>query len=285
MSAIMEKGYQQAIPQEQSKQLWNEENLSEERIHNLVVSLIPDAETRAGRNLGLHVIDGNDPNSDIGRFVEWKVFENRFENHLEEMEAEYGPYDSASVFLVVLDYEKEQPAAVLRIVKPEESVGLKSIKDLSDSDYTINPWFNPEDTEESLLKEIGAPDKWHTVDISTMAVMPQYISRHSRDAVSAALYSSCIRWSLENNFNYWVTIVDERILTMMQAWGEPFKEFEGKGYEQYLGSKASKPMHTELYSGLKKVKDFDQNIYDLYTRGTGLENNMVIPDFVLPESL
>jgi hypothetical protein len=284
MSETIEKRLSPDMINEQPRIIWSEENLSDERIHDLVVNLIPDEETRAGRSLGLHVIDGNDPNSDIGRYVEWKVLDEKFENNLEEMAREYGSYDAASVFLVVLDYEKQVPAAVLRIIKPTENIGFKSIKDLTSENRDVNPWYNPNDTEDSLLTEIGAPDKWHTADISIMGVMPAYRSAHSRNFVSGALYSSCIRWSLENDFNYWVTIVDHRILKMMQDWGEPFKEFVGKDYQHYLGSKASKPMHTELYSGLEKVKAFDQNIYDLYTKGTGLENIFVLPNFVLPES-
>jgi hypothetical protein len=70
---------------------------------------------------------------------------------------------------------------------------------------------------------------------------------------------------------------------MMQSWGEPFIEFEGKDYKPYLGSKSSKPMHTELFSGLKKVKAFSEDIHNLYTKGAGLDSSFVLPEFILPE--
>lgn len=273
------------ITSEQHSSSWSNEMLSEDRIHDLLTDLIPDQETRAGRNMGLHVVDGNDPHSDIGRYIEWKVFEQRFGNGLETMREEYEPYDKTSVFLIVLDYEKEKPAAVLRLILPTNETEMKSIKDLLNPDTEVNHWYNAKDTEASLLQEIGATDSNNTVDIGTMAVLPAYASAHARDGVSAALYSSCVRWSLENDYNYWVTIVDERILNLMQAWGEPFLEFKDKGFEPYLDSEASRPVHLELYSGLEKVKAFDSKIYDLYTKGSGLENVFVLPEFVLPESL
>lgn len=275
---------------EQSLDPWSPEAMADDRIHDLVVDLIPDEETRAGRSMGLHVIDGADPHADVGKYVEWKVFEKRFRNDLDEMREAYSPYDGSSVFLIILDYEKEQPAAVVRVIKPDSPTGLKSTKDITNPDTEKNPWYNPTDTEAKILEEIGDHDQQHTLDISTMAVMPEYRRNHGEESASAVLYSSCVRWSLENGYNYWITIVDERILGQMQEWGEPFLEFEGKGeFRPFMGSKASKPMHSELYSGLKKVKAYDlahnKDIHGLYTKGRGLENAFVLPEFTLPENV
>ncbi len=264
---------------------WTPETMSQEHIHDLVIDLIPSEEIRKGRNIGLHVINNDDPHADIARYTEWKVFLDAFGNDMDTMEEEYGPYDDGSTFLLVLDYEKEQPAAVLRLMTSNGKIGLKTINDLLNPDVDKNPWYNPSDTETSLFNEIGVQDQSHLVDIGTMGVMPEYRAAHTRDAVSAVLYSSCVRWSLENDYNYWVTIVDERILTMMQDWGKPFLEFDGKGFESYLDSKRSRPMHLEVYSGLQKVKAFDEGVYDLYTKGTGLDNKYVLPGFILPESM
>jgi hypothetical protein len=172
---------------------------------------------------------------------------------------------------------------VIRIIRPSGK-GLKSLNDLA---QPASPWFKDGDTLEQRWAEVGN-DPEHTLDISTMAVMPDYRSGHATDGASAALYSTCVRWSLANGYNRWVAIVDKKIHDMMQAWGEPFQHFEGAGWAKYLDSKKSRPIHAELYSGLEKVKAFDQqmseqagqqmDIHGLYTRGAGLDKEFVLPD-------
>ncbi|HVV25729.1 MAG TPA: GNAT family N-acyltransferase [Candidatus Saccharimonadales bacterium] len=268
----------------QSVASWSPESFDAQRIEGFVEDLTPDEEIRQGRRFGLHVIEGNEPASDIGRFVESQVFDEFFQNDLERMKQEYSPYDAESTFLSVLDYEEKKPVGVIRIIRPSEA-GLKSLNDLVDPS---GPWFKEGDTVEKRFSEIGS-DPEHTVDISTMAIMPEYRTNHAADGASAALYSSCVRWSLAHGYNRWVTIVDESIYDMMQSWGEPFQPFKDAEWASYIDSAKSIPVHTELHSGLEKIKRFDQDmtqkfgnpvdIHGLYTRGVGLEKDFVLPDF------
>jgi hypothetical protein len=272
------------LPEEEQPAVisWTPESLAPERIKGLVEDLIPTEEERAGRQFGVHIIDGQDPHSDIGRSVEAEVFDEFFDNNLQKMKEEYGPYDDASTFLTVLDYENGRPVGAIRIIRPSGE-GLKSMNDLAEPD---SPWYKKGDTLEKRWAEIGN-DPEHTLDISTMAIMPEYRSNHAEDGASAALYSTCVRWSLDNGYNRWVAIVDQKIHDMMQAWGEPFGHFEGADWEKYLDSPKSRPIHTELYSGLKKIKAFDEamskqtgqpmDIHGLYTRGAGLDKMFVLP--------
>ena len=76
---------------------------------------------------------------------------------------------------------------------------------------------------------------------------------------------------------------------MMQSWGEPFQAFAGTDWASYLDSEKSLPVHTELTSGLQRIKAFDRamtektgqlmDIHGLYTRGIGLEEEFVLPAF------
>lgn len=268
----------------QPSEIWNEKTLNLTRIKQLITDITPDDETRQGRQYGLHVIDGQDESSDIGRFVEWTVLDEFFKNNLKRIQEEYARYDSSSTFLVVVDYEKNEPMGVLRIIRPSPE-GLKSMNDLVS---TESPWYRQGDSLDSRFAEIG-DDPQHTVDIATMTVMPDYRTDHAEAGTSAVLYSSCVRWSLENNFNRWVTIVDKKIYDMMQSWGEPFTAFNETDWEEYLDSPKSLPVHTELYSGLEKIKRFDEvtsqetgnevDIHGLYTQGRGLEEQFVLPNF------
>ncbi|MCA9341683.1 hypothetical protein KC952_04105 [Candidatus Saccharibacteria bacterium] len=262
---------------------WSPELLNPDRVSQLITDLIPNHEIRMNRRYGVHIIDGSDPSSDIGRFVEWTVFDEYFSNDLSVMEQEYGPYDKFSTFIMVLDYDKIEPVGVIRIISPSDN-GLKSINDMTSPG---SPWYCEGDTAEGRLAEVGV-DANNTVDIATMAVMPEYRSNHAADGVSAALYSTCVRWSMQNNCNGWVATVDSKIYNMMQAWGEPFKDFDHADWAAYLDSLSSKPVHLELLTGLEKIKKLDVemsrsgqlvDVHGLYTRGAGLEDKFVLPAF------
>ena len=272
---------------------WSAEMLNVGRIKQLVSDIMPSEQVRAGRTMGLHVIEGSDVHADIGRYVEWQVFENAFGNDIDTMRSEYEPYDSASVFLTLVDYEKQQPAAVIRLIKPEGPKGLKSLNDLisptleqPDGTQIQNPWYEAGDTLESRLNEVGN-DGSKIVDIGTMAVMPEYRSAHAQAGASAVLYSSCARWSFEQDYPFWVTIIDERALRMIQSWGEPFENFDHADYASYLDSSSSIPMHLDLYKCVPKIRAYDEvngsDIFGLYTQGSGLKEQYVLPDFTLPD--
>jgi hypothetical protein len=264
---------------------WSAESLDEARIQGLIRTLKPCDDVIGNRQFGVHVIESTEDAADIGRFVEAKVFNDHFGNDLEVMKREYGPYDEQSTFLVAIDYQSDKPVGVIRIIRPSEA-GLKSMHDLINPNSS--PWFRHGDTEEKRFNEVGQ-NPYETVDIATMAIMPSYRSNHAKVGASASLYSTCVRWSLANGFNQWITIVDKNIYEMMQGWGEPFKTFEGAGFAPYLDSSESLPVHTELISGLEKIRKFDAamsetygtmvDIHGLYTKGEGLHDMFVLPEF------
>lgn len=259
------------IPEE-SVSRWSIENLGLDRIQQLVRDMTPTDKVRAGRKQGVHIIDGSDPDSDIARFVEWKVFDVEFHNDLEEMSDLYSLYDSTSTFLVVLDYENSTPVGVVRLIEPTD-VGNLTLKEITHPD---SPWYNENETEKLRLLEIGnIPER--TLDIATMAVMPEYRSSHAIDGTSAALYSTCVQWSLSHGYDIWTTIVDQKIFNQMQSWGEPFTPFTGTEFKPYMGSSNSIPVHADLRTGLERVRLFDEGVYRLYTQSAGLESQYVLP--------
>ena len=71
---------------------------------------------------------------------------------------------------------------------------------------------------------------------------------------------------------------------MIQDWGEPFEAFEGCDFAPFLDSPASLPVHLNLPNGFQKIVDtlgeeMGGHIVDLYTKGTGLHETFVLPDF------
>lgn len=272
--------------QREDMPIWSPESLESGRISQLVQDLIPSEEVRKGRNFGVHVVEGTEPHADIARSVEAAVFEEYFGEDLEVMREGYAPYDAASTFLVALDYENAKPVGAIRLICSSEA-GFKSLNDLVAPE---SPWHKEGDTLEQRFTEIGS-DPEHTVDIGTMAVMTEYRSNHAATGASASLYSSCVQWSLATGHNRWMTIVDKKIYDMMQAWGEPFTAFQNTDWAPYPypSSANALPVHLELHSGLERIKQFDikmsqehgqtMDVHGLYTRGTGLEQHFVLPEF------
>lgn len=250
---------------------WTEQSFSPERMKQLIAEVTPSDEVRQGRKFGVHVFDGSDPHSDIGRCVEHTVFMKFFRNDLDVMREAYGPYDEHSTLLTVVDYEAQEPVGVVRVIEPSD-LDVITLAEIQNPKYPWSAGLNMTDR----WHEVG-DDPAHTLDITTMAVMPNYQTAHSKNGASASLYSTCVRWSLAHGYNYWVSIVDKRIHTSMQAWGEPFEDFEGADWAPYMGSKASKPVHLKLDSALEKVRAFDEGIHALYTQSAGLEHQFVLP--------
>lgn len=267
-------------PQTPEPTTWSPESFDPARLADMIEDLTPSEEQRQGRAMGVHIIDGLDPRSDVGRYIEAEVFREFFpSNDLDLMRREYGPYDATSTFLTVLDYENKQPVGVIRMTRPE-GAGLKSLDDLVAAD---SPWANPAAGYNERLQEMGN-DYEHSADIATFAVMPDYRSGHAADGASASLYSTSVRWSLANGYPNWISIIDQKPLGMIQEWGEPFEPFEGCDFAPFLDSKASLPVHLNLPVALAKIRqtlgdELGGGIVDLYTKGSGLHQTFVLPDF------
>src|SRR5579875_1985596 len=79
---------------------------------------------------GVYVLRSEDPAAELGRSLERAVFLEAFGNTPELLEVEYSPYESASLFLVVVDHRRRLPAGVMRVICPGGPAGLKSLNDL-----------------------------------------------------------------------------------------------------------------------------------------------------------
>ncbi|HVN50080.1 MAG TPA: hypothetical protein VMT43_01540, partial [Acidimicrobiales bacterium] len=87
------------------------------------------AHGRAHTPFGVYVLDADQPEAELARAVEREVLDEFFTNSPELLEREYGPYESASTFLCVVDHEQRAPAGMIRIIRPGDA-GLKSVHDI-----------------------------------------------------------------------------------------------------------------------------------------------------------
>jgi hypothetical protein len=116
-------------------------------------------------------IEGTDRFANIARQVEREVFEDAWGNDSVTMKSEYGPYDDASVFFVVMDTKAKVPAGVLRMIR-NSSVGLKTIVDLDD--VVKSPIAIPAD---DVMRQHGIDDLDRCWDGATAAIPRRYRRR------------------------------------------------------------------------------------------------------------
>src|SRR5216684_4710946 len=80
---------------------------------------------------GSYLFLDSDPAAEIARSVERAVFLEAFGNTPELLAAEYGPYESSSLFLCIVDHRARRPAGAMRLILPRISgPGLKSVNDV-----------------------------------------------------------------------------------------------------------------------------------------------------------
>lgn len=87
---------------------------------------------------GCFEIEGADRYSDIARHLELEVFGQQFGNDADCLDREYGPYETSSLFFLVVDLDNGSPAAAMRMIR-NSSAGLKTLVDMADPAITPTP--------------------------------------------------------------------------------------------------------------------------------------------------
>lgn len=183
-------------------------------------------------------IDGQDPLSHIGRYVERVRFEKVFGNTASDMAHEYGPYEHASTFFISIDREGEMPAGALRVIH-DSPIGLKTINDVAGPPLKLSKGHIMERHSIEVLA-----DCW---DIGTVAAMPEYPSATASVQVYRAMYLAAKR----DDIKHFVSVIDAKALSQLSGYlGIPFQPLADTPPFEYLGSKRSQAVYgyvTELY--------------------------------------
>lgn len=257
---------------------WSAENFSKSHISQLVEKCIPSTDIRGNRNLGVHVFDGSDELSTLGRSIEVEVFGDTFGNDLALLEKEYGLYDIYSTFIVSIDYINQTPTGCVRLIRNSDA-GFKTLNDLCDNS---SPWVSLHSNQpNNLLDNIEALPS-NTVDIGSTAVKKEYRTADAIDGGSIAMYAACIRYCQANDIDNWIGILDSIAYDKIQKLQEPFSAFPNSSWQPYLGSPSSLPVWLKLNDFLEKVSLLDRknntNLYDVYTKSTHIKDTCVQPE-------
>lgn len=227
---------------------------------------------RGGTPFGMYVLESDDPAAQLARIVERDVFYEAFGNSPELLEAEYGPYEEASVFLCVIDHAERQAAGVLRLIMPS-TTGLKSVIDLE------HEWDLP--LSECIERHGLAIDPSLLFDMATLGVSPPYRGAGTAGLVSTSLYQMMSLLAVRNGLEWAIAILDQVVLRQINgAFSRPLTPLPGTEPKRYLDSASSQPVFIDVNDYRARIQLLDPALHSLLFDGRGLEAAMSYPDWV-----
>ncbi len=238
------------------------------------------APARAGAAvLSLHV----NPTGELleaARECEAEIFQRWYGNSRRQLDAEYGPYEHATAFIVLcregdggtMVVDGLEVVGVTRVIRPN-SRGLKTFTDVA-----LPPW----EVDPDRASRAAGLDPATTWEVATIGV------RSGRGLAgrqcAAALYHGLVLAGRVNDVHALVAVLDEKVRGMLEAAGLGMQALPGTKPMPYLGSAASTPVFGELAAMLSRQRRHSPEAYRLVTLGVGLSGVTVPPPeaFLLP---
>ncbi|HEY7133633.1 MAG TPA: hypothetical protein VIB48_01080 [Acidimicrobiia bacterium] len=211
------------------------------------------------------------PGARLARWLEGEIFGRFFGNTPEMLDAEYSPFNDATVFLCVIDRRRSVPAGMMRLILPSAQ-GLKTLQDL--------PHFATTPVDVAIAESgIDLGDTW---DVTTIAVDDEY-RRTSGGLVSIALYQCLGLATRRFDTRGLVAVMDLIALDLVQqVTHDVFDRFPGTEPARYLDSPASLPVYSDLHRYWPRLRSEDATAFALFAEGHGMEEVLHQPT---PEGL
>lgn len=191
------------------------------------------------------------------RECEAAVFLESYGNTAAQWAEEYGPYESQSVFVAVLDRAGDAVGAA-RMIMP----GDRTVKSLADASRV--PWG----VDGLRAARAVGLDLDRTWDVGTVAVR----SGSGRGGlIASALYHGLIQTLRANRAGWIVMIMDHRARRLLDIAGLRTNVLPGAGPGAYLGSKSSVPLWSELASMMDGQRISNPEAHRLVSLGIGLD--------------
>lgn len=209
-----------------------------------------------------------DPTGDLleaARACEADIFLRTFGNTREQLEAEYGRYEDASVFIVLADPD-DKVFGVCRMIMPNEA-GFKSLNDLAGPPWSIDG--------ERAARAVGI-DLSSCWDFATVGVHPD-IDKSVRIFAAIALYHGVLTAGRVNGIESVVMIMDDRALQLITAGGITTHRLPGTKSEPYLGSPGSTPVYGNFAEMVDVARRTNPDTFRLIVQGVGLDG-VTVPE-------
>jgi hypothetical protein len=164
---------------------------------------------------------------DAARHVEARVFLEAFGLTPDLMEREYGPYDDHSRFVTVIDGSDGSAVGSARLIIPDSTGHLKTLTDVAG-----DPWHL---SVADSLRAAGLSGRpvW---DVGSLAVAPPHRGGAAGHEVFLALVHGLYRYSRNCGVEGLVTVLDDRVLHLLQDMGVPWAPMAGAASKFFLGS-------------------------------------------------
>jgi hypothetical protein len=197
-------------------------------------------EALLSRKYGCYILAGGHPCANLARHIERKVFEDSFGNTAPIMEEEYGFYEHASTFFLIMDHEEILPVAAMRIIH-DSPVGLKSLEDLPFTDICTSDGdaITPEMVYAAYNIE---PDE--CVDVATAAVARD----HRMNGIPALLLYRTLYLTIaadQTNYSHIVAIMDTRAERALKKMKMPFRPILDSQPFSYLDTAADEKSNND----------------------------------------
>lgn len=241
--------YAAAGPQQTEEQTALRYDLSKEEVAALAGELLYKHPTVEDGKYACYVIGGLDCYSNLGRSVEVAVFEDTFGNDAAIMEEEYGSYERASNFFLVVDKTSCSPVGTLRIIR-NSPAGLKTLVDIAKPPLGIS--------ELAMTSFHRVADLDVCWDVGTLAVVKKERSTASDFMVSTSLYRMLYAEAVKNGVEHLISIIDQKAYENLQLLGVPFVPIVHSDYFSYLDSQKSMAVYghvTEFFDKLTNHRE------------------------------
>lgn len=236
-------------------------------------SLIADLSAAAGTPFGLYLAGPGEPLADAARALEAEVFFETFGNTSDMLAAEYGPYDDVSCFVVVIDHHRGRVAGMIRLILDGQG-SLKSLVDIEGE-----PWRTPL-AEALAAAGIEDLDPSDALDVTTLAVHPDYRGSATNGLVSLALYQGLVRSAVVGGFRWLITILDVVVLDLIQSSSTaPFHHYPGVEPMRYLDSPASVPVWCDVREWEPRIRERDPGMAEILFDSQGIEAAVSPPEY------
>lgn len=211
---------------------------------------LSQADSVPSTKYGCYIIPGTSKFSNLGRSVEGPVFSQRFGNTPADMHREYGSYEEASEFYVVMYHEQTLPIGVMRVIK-NSPAGLKTLEDLEKYDLGF--------TKKDVLKHHNVSVD-RCVDVGTLAVRPEFWGERTIHLPSLAIYRTLYLQVLNDTtpYDHVTTIIDSDAETGLENFEFPFLPMCDGDYFSYIGSERSRALiaqNDQFYPVLKQKSE------------------------------
>lgn len=201
------------------------------------------------------VFDAQGPVLDAARACEAEVFLAWYGNTAEQLAEEYDGY--SSVFIALAD-DAGDVAGACRLIVPG-AAGLKTLHDVG------GPPWHLDGPRAARAAGLLLESTW---DVATLGVRDG--SRAGGVMAAAALYHGLILATRVNEVTSLVSILDERVRSLLRSVGVVTHPLPGATTAPYLGSKASTPVYGKMAQALDTWRRIAPDAFKLIALGNGL---------------